>query len=374
MSSFSVSSVQSFVKAVFPSLRKTQQINLALGVFGLIGSGSGIISKIVRKIPKGSKKHKHRFKRMWRFLSNDRVKPEKLAAFWIRWCLRTFSPRYEKDVPVAIDWTTLPGNIQCLMMAVPFHGRAIPLLWRMVRYRDFADSQNRIEEGLVDRLINLFPSDKMTILIADRGFGRASFIQFLLKKNLRFVIRVRGDVWIRTKEERSTPPILLRHLTPKLEANPNTPLWFKNIAYREDEIIGIGSGVNLAAIVAEGSDDPWFLATNLGKAETAIPRYTSRFQIEEWFKDLKHELGIDDLQTKNLKRVRRILFIACIAYGLMMLVGTLADRFSTWRDNLITGGKEVCSRIWFALRLIEYNLAPSFFWRRVWAKAKGRSP
>lgn len=282
-----------------------------------------------------------------------------------------FSPRCGKYIPVAIDWTTLPGNIQCLMMAIPFHGRAIPLMWKVVRYKDFTDSQNRIEERLVSRLANLFPKDKRMIIIADRGFGRASFVKFLLKKDLLFVIRVAADVWIGTTKGK---PILLRRLKPKLEANPNVPRWFKDISYREDRVIRTGSGINLAAIVAEGSDDPWFLVTNLREPTSAIPRYESRFQIEEWFKDLKHELDIDDLQTKNLKRIRRILFIACVAYGLLMLIGTLADRFSTWRDNLIAGGKEVCSRIWFALRLIEHELAPGYFWKRVWIKARGGDP
>lgn len=34
-----------------------------------------------------------------------------------------------------MDWTTLPGNIQRLMIAVPFHVRAIPLLWYIVATR-----------------------------------------------------------------------------------------------------------------------------------------------------------------------------------------------------------------------------------------------
>jgi hypothetical protein len=302
-----------------------------------------------------------------------------LVRYWIKWCIRIFSSRYGGYIPVAIDWTTLPSNLPCLMMAIPFHGRAVPLLWRIVRYKDLTDSQNRVEERLVSRLVNLFPQDKRMIVIADRGFGRASFVQFLLKKNLLFVTRVKADVLIKTSTNKGKS-ILLRNLTSKLRANPNVPHWFKDISYREDGVIKTGSGINLTAVVAEESDDPWFLVSNLRKAETTVFRYASRFQIEEWFRDLKHELGIDDLRTKNLKRIRRILFISCVAYGLLMLIGTLADRFSTWRDTLISGGKEACSRIWFALRLIEYELAPGYFWRRVWRKAKlnlksrGRDP
>ncbi len=37
----------------------------------------------------------------------------------------------ENALKVAMDWTTLPGNIQCLMIAIPFAGRAIPLLWQL---------------------------------------------------------------------------------------------------------------------------------------------------------------------------------------------------------------------------------------------------
>lgn len=357
MSSFSPHFVQSVIADIFPSLRKTQKVNLALGVFGLIKSQSGIFSEIVREVP-GAVKHKHRLKRFWRFVSNHRVKPERLAGLWVLWCVKTFTP--SRYIPVAIDWTSLPGNLPCLMAAVPFHGRAIPLLWQIVPYRDIKDSQNRIEERLVARLVNLIPEDKRIILIGDRGFGRASFIQFLLKKQLLFVLRVTADVFITTRKGKQS---CLR----KLPLKPNKPRWFTKIVYRSDDAV---AGINLAAVVAEDSDDPWFLVTNLRKAKTTINRYESRFQIEEWFRDLKHELGITRLRTKSLKRIRRMVFISVIAAGFLLLIGSLADRFSSWRDQLISGGKRSCSRVWFALRLINHQLTKATFWKRVWVRAR----
>jgi len=169
-------------------------INLSFGVFGIITTQSGLMSEIVRVVPGANK---HRLKRFWRFLSNPRVKPERLRLFWVTWCIKRFC--HDHVVKVAMDWTTLPGNIPCLMIAIPFKGRAIPLLWHIVLYTDSKDSQNRIEERLVARLVNLvkvsFP-DKKLLLTADRGFGRATLIQFLLKKGVLFVLRVRGDVFI----------------------------------------------------------------------------------------------------------------------------------------------------------------------------------
>lgn len=357
MTAFCPRFVKGFVDHIFPPLRKTQAVNLSLASYGMIKAQSGLLSEIVRKVP-GARKHKHRLKRLWRFVGNYRVRPESLFDNWIAWCIRKFTSG--KYVRVALDWTTLPGNIQCLMATIPFKGRAIPLIWHICLHSDIKDSQNKKEERLVSRLVNLIPNDKKMILIADRGFGRANFIQFLLEKNILFVIRVKSKVWIKTDKGYS---ILLKKLYLKLEAE----YWFKNISFREDCVV---TGVNLAAICAkpkQGYDpDPWFLITNLRKADTTIAAYEERFQIEEWFKDLKHQLGISDMQTTNLKRVRRILFVASFSYTILALVGKLAQKKKKVLEQVITGAiGETASIIWFALKIIEHKLLKAQFWKKV---------
>ena len=350
---------------MFPNLRKTQTVNLTLGVFGLIKARSGILSEIAREVP-GARQHKHRLKRLDRFVSNDKVKASNLINLWYLWIIRIFCKR--KYIEVALDWTTLPGNIQCLMAAIPFHGRALPLLWVTTTYQAFKDSQNLIEQRLVTRLINIIPEEKKIILVADRGFGRAKFFKFLLKLNILFAIRVRADVKINVNTESNNSSkgktILLR----KLKIKPNQVKWFEGISYRKD---GFVSKINLAATIAEGSDDSWLIVTNLPKAETAIQRYQMRFQIEEWFKDLKHELGIEGMQVRDSGKARKLMLISALSYGLLMLVGSVACRLSTLRDQLITGGKRSASRIWFALRLIYYQMLPGIYWKKIWLKASG---
>lgn len=343
---------------MFPNLRKTQTANLTLGVFGLIRSRSGILSEIAREVP-GARKHKHRLKRLDRFVGNDKVKVSNLINFWCLWVIKIFLRR--KYIEVALDWTTLPGNIQCLMAAVPYSGRALPLLWVTTTYQAFKDSQNLIEQRLVTRLINIIPKEKKIILIADRGFGRAKFFKFLLDLNILFAIRVRADVKIKTNFGKV---INLR----KLKLKPNQVKWFEGVSYRKD---GFVSHINLAATIAEESTDSWLIVTNLPKAHTAILRYQLRFAIEEWFKDLKHELGIEGMQIRNLGKTRKLMLIAALSYGLLMLVGSVANRLSNLKDQLITGGNKSASRIWFALRMIHYQLLPSIYWKKVWLKALG---
>lgn len=363
MSTFNICFVKSLVSRVFPVLRRTQKENLGLGVFGLIEAQSGLMSKITRGFNR-DKIYKHQLKRFWRFLSNPRIKPERLMEFWFTFCLRKFCPG--KMIVVALDWTTLPGNIQCLMLALPYHGRAIPLFWQILPYSQIKDSQNRIEERLVAKFLNLAleNGNKKVMLAADRGFGRASFVQFLLKKGVRFVLRVRGDVGIKPKNNKA---VLLRILGKTLK--PGVHVWLDGVSYRDD---GIVPKINLAAVVAKDSDDPWFLVTNLKSSNKTVDAYRLRFQIEEWFKDLKHQLGITDLQTKNLMRVRRLLFTACVSYALLMLVGNMANRFPKMKEKIITKGKRVCSRIWLALEVIHRHLLGKIFWTKV--RATGVSP
>ena len=345
-------------------MRKTQQVNLSLGIYGQIKSQSGLMSEIVREVP-GATKHKHRLKRFWRFLSNPRIKPERLQGHWVYWCLKTFC--HDKYIKVAMDWTTLPGNIQCLMIAFVFHGRTIPLIWQCVLYSNIKGSQNMIEERLIARLVNIvkngYPKKKL-LLTADRGFGRSTLMQFLIKKNILFVLRVRADVAIIQSKNR----LLLRNLGKTLRYE--TPVWYDRITYRND---GKVTNINLAAIVAKPKNgkepDPWFLVTNLRKANTAIERYSERFHIEEWFKDMKHQLGISTIQTKSLKRVRRILFLSCVSYGITCLIGNVINRYKTVKDSLITGGKKTASRVWFALKIIKYKLVNRIFWRKVYLLA-----
>lgn len=362
MSSFSVESIRSWVKQIFPSLRKTQSKNLALGIFGLVKAQSGLMSEIVRVVP-GAKKHKHRLKRLWRFLSNRRVNTGDLQCLWCKWVISTFVPgRY---ITIALDWTTLPGNIQVLMAAIPFGGRALPLVWTTTTYQAFKDSQNRIEERLILSLTKSIPHAKRIILVADRGFGRTDLINFLIRLNVLFVLRVRADVIITTKEGK-------RRNLRKLKIKVGQVKWFENISYRADGgVTKVNLAITLAKPKAGEKEDPWVLVTNLRKAKTAITDYQRRFDIEEWFKDLKHELGITKLQTKDLGRVRRMVLISVVSYGLIMLVGTVTQRLSTLKDQLITGGSKVASRIWFALRLINYQLLPGIYWRKIWVKAKG---
>ena len=357
---FSPRFVRGIVGTIFPDLRKTQKVNLGLAVFGQILSQSTVLSEIVRRFP-GDFKHKHKLKRLFRFVSNPRVKPERLMDLWTGWCIRRFTPgRY---LSVALDWTTLPGNRPALMASLLLSGRAVPLLWQMCDYSQIKDSTNRIEQRLISRLVNLLPSGKRLVLLADRGFGRAELFRFLLAKNILFAIRVAQKVRVTPVKGKA---FLLSTLAKKLK--PELPVWHERISYRDDQVV---SGLNLAAVVAKGSTDPWLVVTNLRSCPRTISTYATRFHIEEGFKDMKHAVGFAGIRTHDSRRIRRLLLVTAVSQGLLMLVGRLAWRLKTVKQRLISGGNQVCSRIWLAIEAIRYRLLLQPFWTRVRQVALG---
>lgn len=357
---FSPQFVRGVIANIFPGLRKTQKVNLGLAVYGQVLSQSTILSQIVREVP-GAFKHKHRLKRLWRFVSNSLVKPERLFESWVSWCVRRFTSG--KYVVVALDWTGLPGNLMCLTASLVLSGRAIPLIWQVIKYSQIKDSMNRIEQRLVVRLVNLTPVGKKLILAADRGFGRTEFLRFLLTQNILFSIRVDKHVRVKPEDKKA---FLLSTLVKKLA--PEIPVWYPIISYRDDDAI---PQISLAVVVAKGSDDPWFLTTNLRSSARAISVYASRFQIEEGFRDMKHALGFEKIQTRNLIRVRRLILITAVSQTVLMLIGRLAFQMKRLRSTLITGGKHACSRIWLAIQIVRRKLLGQAFWTKVRAKALG---
>lgn len=346
MARFSPHTISSIIDNIFP-LRKSQLKVFSLLITGICLARKGIMTEMARKVP-GPKHLRSKAKRFWRFAANPRFKPEMLMAIWVKWVIKIFCKG--NVLCIAIDWTDFPGNNKILMAAIPFAGRAIPIYWEFHKDCDIPDSQNLEEHRFVLKLLTFIPPRYRIILVADRGFGRAEFVQFLIDQQIDFVLRVKADVFITTKKGRA---IKLREYILK----PNIPAVFKTAAYRQDSVV---SGVTVVGITYAGLDDPWWLVTNL-PPEQAIREYEKRFDIEEWFRDLKHELDIDAIRAKHKKT---IVFAACVSYGLLLTLGKLAKRYPAWVKQVVTNN--AYSLIFLALRFIAEMIPNrSFYYRWV---------
>lgn len=199
--------VREAINTAMPFLVCTQATNLALLVSAILKKQTLCLSELARACPIPEKRRVrdpkhcrlHRLKRLWRFTNNERVDAmEVQLALVADTVLRLGRPRW---VGLAIDWTmfdtTLPSGekmrYQVLRIAVPRKGRALPLL-QLAYDRDrlpAKKSQNQLEQEALSAVVGALPEGVRPIVLADRGFHRASFIRWLQKHGLHYVVRIR---------------------------------------------------------------------------------------------------------------------------------------------------------------------------------------
>ena len=97
-----------------------------------------------------------------------------------------------------IDWSDLGQGRNGPFAAVCFRGRGLPLLSWVSTPQELDPSQNRVEEFFIGRLLRHLPTNIRPLLLADRGFGRASLIRLVQQMPhhtgylVDYVIRLKG--------------------------------------------------------------------------------------------------------------------------------------------------------------------------------------
>lgn len=297
------------------TLRQSQITTLSVIVFSAIHTLRLTLAEIGRTMAgQRSIAAKHCIKRVDRFLGNHHIEPATAMEGWIRWFV---APR--KQLIVSMDWVDV-RQWHCLVLAARFKGRALPLLWAAYGYDQIYRSQNNYEYALLKLLRTMIPASTEIIILADRGFGRAEMARTLHTMGFSYIIRIQPEVWVKHKE-----------FTGKLSELPlkrGIHLMLRNVMYRKERPFE----QHVAILWPDGSEQPWFLMTNLAKlqAKKLSKIYGHRMSIEEYFRDCKSKRNGFGLRfsmiKKDPRRLERLLLICAMAYWLLVAVGLYADR------------------------------------------------
>lgn len=321
------------VQTVAPFLAPSQALNLALVVSAILAQRTLCLTALARAYPTPTErrvaqpKHDllHRVKRLWRFLDNERVDSLAVQTALIPYTVAQLGrPRW---LGLVIDWTmfdtTLPTGerlrYQVLRIAVPRRGRALPLL--QVAYdRDHlpgATSQNQLEEAALLAVVEALPPGVRAVVLADRGFARATFFEWLQAHHLDYVVRIDkgtcltepdGRCWklgtegLQRGDLRWAAPVRygLYHGRPR-------DLWLHvALCWRLPKAVARNPR-------RKPPKDPWYLATSLAAPETAVAWYWQRGWIEQSFKDAKQCFGLARVQVGSPDRLTRLLMALTLA-------------------------------------------------------------
>jgi hypothetical protein len=330
--------VWKFIEQHFSLLRKSQRTTIAALVAGLLRSGKIGIAAIARGM-RPTTCVRYRIKRVERFAANWDVDPHKITLGLAEALLAP------KGNVILVDWTHVLDDYMLLCAHLAMRGRSVPIAWACVRQGAFKKSRNAVEEGLILRLKEAI-GDRGWVLVADRGFARASLLAKLPKWGIDYVIRACGSVWISR-----------RGFDDKLE---NTAAWpgmrkiFKAVAYHQR----LQVPVNLVVVHREPAPQPWYLITNLAQPGVVERIYRKRMWIEESFRDAKRTLGLDKMWLCEPARYENMMIILALAILLAILT---AMQHTTHRADLKLATKRkgvVLSVFMIGFTLIRYEHYP----------------
>jgi hypothetical protein len=302
---FGLGALCTFLESAFSSLRKTQRVNLGLCLRAILSQCRPQLSGMARFFPQ-CRHHRHRVKRVYRFLSNDRVDPQ---ALFVRFLRAWFDlDRRTEPLPILLDDTQVWGTWYALVAAIPFRGRALPLAWTVYDRSTIRHSQNRLEEAFLQRLLGLLAPLRI-VVIADRAFGRASFARFLAKLQADFVRRIKAATWVETPCAQG--PAL------SYAPTPTRTRLYDNARYHRTARVP----VSLVVAHSHRAAEPWFLVTSLDAPVRVRRLYERRMTIEESFRDLKSRLHLPDATFHSAARIERVLLVLALAYVLLTHLG-----------------------------------------------------
>ncbi|MGQ9889595.1 MAG: IS4 family transposase [Aggregatilineales bacterium] len=199
-----------------------------------------------------------------------------------------------------------------LMLSVFYRKRAIPLAWICLLHRGNSQYSHWVE--LLDYLASLLEANMSVIILADREFGSVDRLRYVVKKGWCYAIRRKGNVecydpaWGQPFDW-----LTVDALAPAV----GTHYALTDIKITKSRLYPI----HLACAWALGSDEPWFIATNLPQPIHALKEYRRRFGCEELFSDLKKR-GFnweDSLIREPARFSRLILALALLTVFLLAL-------------------------------------------------------
>ena len=322
--------IATFLNDALPQVRATRRTNLALLTVAILERRALAISVLVRawhvQLPYS---HHQRKKRLFRFLSNIGFDTMVVQTALLGPICQ--AAKLRGLTPIMIDWSDLGQRRNGLFAAVCFRGRGLPLLSWVSTPEELDPSQNRVEEFFIGRLLRHLPITIRPLLLADRGFGRASLIRFVQQMPrhtgypVDYVIRLRGDVVVQGTHYRGR---LRDYRLPK-----GRILFWPRTLYRSDGAVVI----NLVLYWARGHREPWYLATSLADPRQAVRMYRKRMQPEQYFKDGKQRFGLNRSTVTTTGRLQRLLVGLLLACCLLILAGMRAS--PTFRRQVCSRGK-----------------------------------
>ena len=284
--------------------RKTKEI-----IEGILKSRSPRISDIAREM-RGTEEAN--YKSIQRFLVKNSPQQALLrlfqenAAFVIGDPTEMPRPQAKKSEYVGTISDGKTSGYWLLILATPFHGRAIPchaVSYSSKTINDEATSRNRHHFEAFAQIRELL-GDKPLVL--DREFSYLELMEVLVFEGINFVIRLKEGPKFTDQQGKLVALSICKGETRIL-----------NKVFYMGKVF-----VNVIGIWREGFSKPIWVMTNLD-ARQGLDIYFQRMKIDESFRDMKSLLGLGKLMNKRRDHMEKMVALLLIAYAIGLWLGEM---------------------------------------------------
>lgn len=277
-----------------------QHLNtLALLICGIVGAQHVQFAQVADHVPIRGCKNESLIGRFRRWVKYEAITPE---AIWLPFARAVLEGLAPAPLTMVLDGTVAGRGCVVLMASVLYHGRAIPLLWTVVKGKK-GHLPEAIHCALIRRLQELIPADASVVLLGDGEFDGIELQTSIRAAGWDYVCRTASNITIYAQER-----VFAVDALPLVRGH--------SVAIADVEMTLARYGpVQVIGVWDADQDAPLYLITCLTNADQAVEQYRLRFRIESMFANHKSRgFHIHKSHLANPARLARLLIATSLAY------------------------------------------------------------
>jgi hypothetical protein len=263
--------------------------------------------------------HQRRFSR---WLHNPRINVQKLYSALIAQALAA----WEEPQITLIEDTSMLWDEYCLIrLSVRYRGRAIPLVWRIIRHGSSSVSFE-VYQAMLKRAARLVPSGVCVCFLADRGFADTTLMRYLRDElHWHFRIRLKSNSWIH-RGNHGWIQLNQYHLA------LGEVVLLQNVRLTKMHPL---DNLHLALARDPLSRQMWMVVSDQSTTLQTLREYGERFQIEEELLDEKSNgFQLERSEIRSVPALSRLCLVMAVATLLLTVQGqqVVASGKRRWVD------------------------------------------
>jgi Transposase DDE domain len=318
-----------------------QHLNtLTLLICGIVGAQHVQFDKLASHAPIRGRKNESLITRFRRFVKHKDITADVL---WLPFARALLAALAQTPLTLLLSGTTAGRGCVVLMASVVYRGRAIPLLWTVVKGKK-GHLPQEVHCALIGRLQDLIPPDATVTVLGDGEFDGTDLQATIRATTWEYVCRTASNILISAAERVFTVGDLPLS---RDEAVYMTDVRMTAKQYGPILLLGVWDAKH---------KEPIYLITSLADPDDAYERYRVRFRIECMFANHKSRgFRIDKSHLAAPERLARLVIASSLAYVWIHAAAGFANAHG-WVEQFHRGDRCDLGLFQIGLRAIQYAL------------------